>query len=61
MEGNAMDSLIADVRYDFQRHKKLADKALAALDDESFFRKPGEAVNPVALIVKHLVLNHFLQ
>jgi hypothetical protein len=54
MEGNAMDSLIADVRYEFQRHKKLADKALAALDDESFFRKPGEAVNPVALIVKHL-------
>jgi uncharacterized damage-inducible protein DinB len=49
--------LIADVAYEFRRHKTLADKALAGLSDEAFFRRPGEAVNPVALIVKHLAGN----
>jgi uncharacterized damage-inducible protein DinB len=49
-----MDVLIADILHDFQRHKKLADTALAELPDEAFFRKPGEVVNPVALIVKHV-------
>jgi hypothetical protein len=27
---------------------------MAQLDDNAFFRRPGEAVNPIALIVKHL-------
>ena len=51
-----MTTLIADLRHEFQRHKKLADRALAQLDDESFFHAPG-AVNSVALIVKHLAGN----
>ncbi|HZZ30186.1 MAG TPA: DinB family protein [Pirellulales bacterium] len=49
-----MDAFIADINHDFQRHKRLADAALAELADDAFFRKPGEVVNPVALIVKHL-------
>jgi hypothetical protein len=49
-----MDVFIADIQHDFQRHKKLTDNALAELSDEAFFRKPGEVVNPVALIVKHV-------
>jgi uncharacterized damage-inducible protein DinB len=49
-----MDSLIYDLLFEFQRHKKLADRAMADLDDEQFFQRPGELVNPVALIVKHL-------
>jgi uncharacterized damage-inducible protein DinB len=49
--------LIADLTHEFRRHKDLADRAMAQLDDEQFFRRPGEAVNPVALIVKHLAGN----
>src|SRR5215469_13292372 len=30
---------------------------MTQLDDEQFFRRPGEAVNPIALIVKHLAGN----
>ena len=52
-----MDSYLVDVQYEFRRHKELAERALARLDDEAFFRRPGEAVNPVALIVKHLAGN----
>ena len=51
-----MTTLMADLRHEFQRHKKLADRALAQLDDESFFHAPG-AVNSVALIVKNLAGN----
>jgi uncharacterized damage-inducible protein DinB len=52
-----MSNLLEDIRFEFQRHKELADKAMASLDDEAFFRRPGEAVNPIALIVKHLARN----
>jgi hypothetical protein len=52
-----MDDLLADIRHEFRRHKALAERAMAELDDEGFFRRPGEAVNPVALIVKHLAGN----
>lgn len=52
-----MDDLLADLTHEFRRHKDLADRAMAQLDDEQFFRRPGEAVNPVALIVKHLAGN----
>jgi uncharacterized damage-inducible protein DinB len=51
-----MTTLISDFRHEFQRHKNLADRALAQLDDEAFFHAPG-AVNPVAVIVKHLAGN----
>lgn len=49
-----MDALISDLRLEFQRHKDLADRAMAQLDDEAFFRRPSDVVNSVALIVKHL-------
>ena len=49
-----MEHFLADLRHDFQRHKTMADKALNELNDEEFFRRPAEHVNPVALIVKHL-------
>ncbi len=49
-----MNSFLADIRHEFQRHKKLADGALEQLDDESFFRRPSDVVNPLAIIVKHL-------
>jgi uncharacterized damage-inducible protein DinB len=52
-----MNTFLKDLRHEFQRHKGLVDKAMAQLDDEQFFRRPGAVVNPVALIVKHLAGN----
>ena len=52
-----MDGLIADVHHEFRRHKQLADRAIEPLADEAFFRRPGEVVNSIALIVKHLAGN----
>lgn len=52
-----MPELIADVTHEFRKHKGYADKALAGLPDEAYFRRPGEPVNPIALIVKHLAGN----
>jgi hypothetical protein len=48
---------LSDFRYDFRRHKDLADRAMHHLDDAEFFRRPAAHVNPVALIVKHLAGN----
>jgi uncharacterized damage-inducible protein DinB len=47
-------NFISDIRHEFHRHKELADRAMTAVDDEAFFREPGEVVNSIALIVKHL-------
>src|SRR5215472_15286802 len=52
-----MDKLIADLTHEFRRHKDLADRAMVPLDEEQFFRRPGELVNPIALIVKHIAGN----
>ena len=52
-----MDDFLDDVRHEFRRHKGLADRAMQPLDDDQFFHRPGEQVNPVALIVKHLAGN----
>ena len=49
--------LLDDVLLELRRHKELADKALAGLDDEAFFHGPAGHVNPIALIVKHLAGN----
>ena len=52
-----MSSLIADLTHEFRRYKGMADRAMAELADEAFFHRPGEVVNPVALIVKHVAGN----
>jgi uncharacterized damage-inducible protein DinB len=52
-----MNNLLPDLMHEFRRHKNLADRAMGQLDDEQFFHRPGEAVNPIALIVKHLAGN----
>src|SRR5919201_636740 len=55
--GCRMSSLIADLTHEFRRYKNMADKAMAEFPDDAFFRRPGEVVNPVALIVKHVAGN----
>jgi uncharacterized damage-inducible protein DinB len=52
-----MNQLLSDLQHELRRYKNLADGALSQIDDEAFFRRPGEAVNAVALIVKHLAGN----
>ena len=47
----------ADSVFTLRKHKEMADKALGQLDDDTFFRKPGEHSNSVAVIVKHLAGN----
>ena len=51
-----MDANVSDFKREFERHKKLADQALASLSDEAFFQAPGP-VNSEAVIVKHLAGN----
>ena len=46
-----------DVVFTFRKHKAMAEKAFQQLDDETFFRKPGEHSNSVAVIIKHLAGN----
>jgi uncharacterized damage-inducible protein DinB len=52
-----MTNLIADLTHDFRTQKDYADRAIAGLSDAAFFQRPGPAVNPIALVVKHLAGN----
>jgi len=50
-------NVVAASAHEFDRHRRLIERAVAPLADEAFFRRPSEAVNPIALIVKHLAGN----
>ena len=52
-----MDALLTDLLFEFRRHKSLADRAMASLDDRDFSARPAPHVNPIAIIVKHLAGN----
>ncbi len=52
-----MDTILQDMRHEFERHKLMAERAMANLSHDDFFRRPGDVVNPVALIVKHMAGN----
>jgi hypothetical protein len=43
-----------DIIFTFAKHKDLAEKAFRQVDDEGFFKKPGEHSNSIAVIIKHL-------
>ncbi len=49
--------ILADFLHEFRRYKKQADQAVAQMEDATFFERPGVAVNPAALIVKHVAGN----
>src|SRR5574338_1030714 len=46
--------ILADTRLTFQRQQDLAERALAQVDDTSFFRTIDEESNSIAVIVKHV-------
>ena len=48
---------LEDVLRTFQDYKKLAERALAQLDDADFFRTIDEESNSIAIIMKHLAGN----
>ena len=52
-----MDDVLRDILHEFQRHKGLADRAMAQLSDDEFVCRPASHVNSVAIIVKHLAGN----
>ncbi len=46
--------MLSEIRAEFRRYRKMGEEALAGIDDAAFFHKPGEVVNSIALIVKHV-------
>lgn len=52
-----MNPFLADLTHELKRHKSLADKAMAELNDAGFFNRPAAHANSVAIIVKHLAGN----
>lgn len=52
-----MTDFLAIVAHELRRHRHLAERAVAALDDDAFFSKPAPSVNSVAIVVKHLAGN----
>jgi len=49
--------VLEDLVLTFRKQKKLADAALAQVDDSAFFRSPDAESNSLALIVKHIAGN----
>jgi hypothetical protein len=46
-----------DILFSYRKHKELAEKAFRQVDDQGFFRKPGEHSNSIAAILKHVAGN----
>ena len=52
-----MTDFLDAITFEFRRHKRLADNAMAQLDDEMFFSAPAPHANSIAVVVKHLAGN----
>ncbi len=53
----AGDAWIADATLQFRKYKKMADAALAQVEDRDFFRALDSESNSIALLVKHMAGN----
>jgi hypothetical protein len=47
-------SAIPAFEHEFNRHRRLIERAISEVSDEHFYYRPAEQVNSIALIVKHL-------
>lgn len=56
-DGILARQFLDDVLLNLKKSKRLADRALAQVDDEMFFALPGPDANSLALIVKHVAGN----
>src|SRR5688500_17299166 len=45
---------LTDALREFENQRKLAERALAQLPDEDFFRALGEEENSIAIIIRHV-------
>jgi hypothetical protein len=45
---------LEDIRFSFRKQKENAEKAFRQVNDEAFFKKPGEFSNSIAIIIKHV-------
>jgi hypothetical protein len=45
------------MRFSFRKQKELAEKAFRQVDDQSFFNKPAEHSNSIAIVIKHVAGN----
>lgn len=57
MGESVADLYLEDVKRQFHGQKKLAEKALAQVDDTDFFRTLDPESNSIALVVKHIAGN----
>ena len=48
---------LEDILFSFRKQKELAEKAFRQVEDENFFKKPGEHSNSIAAIIKHVAGN----
>jgi hypothetical protein len=48
---------LEDIFFTFRKHKELAEKAFRQVEDEGFFKKPGDHSNSIAIIIKHVAGN----
>ena len=49
-----LDDFLVKIRAQFRQMKGMAEKALAQVDDEAFFRKIGAETNSLAVLAKHV-------
>ncbi len=52
-----IENYLADAIKSFRNYKKMADKAIAQVSDEEFFRAIDREANSIALMVKHIAGN----
>ena len=48
---------LEDLRFSFRKQKELAEKAFRQVEDQDFFKKPGEPSNSIAIVIKHVAGN----
>ena len=51
------NAYLQDIIFSFRKHKELAGKAFRQVEDQDFFKKPGEHSNSIAIIIKHVAGN----
>lgn len=52
-----IENYLSDAIQSFRNYKKLADKAIAQVSDEDFFRQIDAESNSIAIIIKHIAGN----
>ncbi|MCU0240565.1 MAG: DUF1572 domain-containing protein [Pyrinomonadaceae bacterium] len=57
MTNQIIENYLSDAIQSFRNYKKLADKAIAQVSDEDFFRQIDAESNSIAIIIKHIAGN----